>query len=296
MFRWKRSRPLPWVGLSLMPEPEFLQVTQPLFEAGDVEAIEWSFDVGWGMNPLPNWVEQLVDFYSQRDRLLGHGVSYSLLSAQWSERQTQWLKLLELEGQRYRYRYISEHFGWMSAGNFDRSAPLPMPLTPDTLRLGRDRLLKLADKTSVAIGLENLAFAFGLQDVLTQGEFIEQLLETVNGFLVLDLHNIFCQVHNFGISAEKLLNLYPLHRVRELHISGGSWSQCDRNSSVRIRRDTHDGDVPEEVFELLAIALKKCPTVEAIVFERLGNTLDSEAKIARFRQDFYRIKQIVSKS
>lgn len=292
---FKRKRPLPWVGLSLMPDSGFLQATQPLFEAGDVEVLEWSFDVGWGIN-LPTWVEQLINFYSQRDRLLGHGVSYSLLSARWSERQEQWLNLLQLEAKRYRYRHISEHFGWMSAGNFYQSAPLPMPLTPDTLRLGRDRLQRLTDKTSIAIGLENLAFAFGWQDILMQGEFIDRLLETVDGFLVLDLHNLYCQMHNFERSPLDLLNLYPLHRVRELHISGGSWSYSSGNPSVKIRRDTHDGDVPEEVFELLAIALKRCPKVEAIIFERLGNTLDEESKITRFRQDFYHIKQTVCKN
>ncbi len=280
-----------------MMESEFFQATQPLFEAGEVEVLEWSFDMGWGVAEKPFWVEELLEFYSQRQRLIGHGVSYSLLSAQLGERQTRWLKSLQQECLDYRYRHISEHFGWMAAGDFYQSAPLPLPLTPETLQLGREHLKRLSDKANAPVGLENLAFAFGLQDVLQQGEFIDRLLEPVDGFLVLDLHNLYCQLHNFQQSAEQLLERYPLHRVRELHVSGGSWSVTSKGQQTRtMRRDTHDDTVPEAVFELLAIALKRCPQVEAVIFERIGHTLHTEADIAGFRRDFSRIKQVVKDS
>jgi uncharacterized protein len=297
MGRSKRHAPL--VGLSLMTEPIFLQTTQPLFAAGEVEVLEWSFDMAWGLELLPPWVQELIEFYSERvggaspeeSRLLGHGVSYSLLSGQWSERQAEWLDCLQEECQLYQYRHVSEHFGWMSAGNFVQSAPLPLPLTADTLRLGRDRLQRIADVIEVPIGLENLAFAFGLSDVLQQGEFLDQLLEPVQGFLVLDLHNLFCQIHNFQRSPIDLISRYPLHRVREIHVSGGSWSSAQNGNSIR--RDTHDQAIPEEVFELLAIALPQCPNIEAVIFERIGHTLTDEREQEQFRKDFYRIKELV---
>jgi uncharacterized protein (UPF0276 family) len=295
MFKFKRRTPM--VGLSLMMESDFFQAAQPLFEAGEVEVLEWSFDMGWGVKALPVWVEELLQFYSQRDRLTGHGVSYSLLSAQPGERQIHWLKSLQEECLDYRYRHISEHFGWMAAGDFYQSAPLPMPLTPETLQLGREHLKRLSDTVNAPVGLENLAFAFGLQDVLQQGEFLARLLEPVDGFLVLDLHNLYCQVHNFQQSAEKLLERYPLHRVRELHVSGGSWSVTSKGQQTRtIRRDTHNGTVPEAVFELLTLALKRCPSVEAVIFERIGHTLHTNVDIEGFRRDFLRIKQVVKES
>jgi uncharacterized protein len=287
----KRSKHAPWVGLSLMTEPTFLQAAQPLFAAGEVEVLEWSFDMAWGLELLPPWVQELIEFYSERDRLLGHGVSYSLLSGQWSERQAEWLECLQEECQLYRYHHVSEHFGWMAAGNFVQSAPFPLPLTADTLRLGRDRLQRIADVIQVPIGLENLAFAFGLPDVLQQGEFLDQLLEPVQGFLVMDLHNLFCQIHNFQRSPADLLSRYPLHRVREIHVSGGSWSSAQNGG--RIRRDTHDQAIPAAVFELLAIALPQCPNIEAVIFERIGNTLADEREQEQFRKDFYRVKKLV---
>ncbi|MBD1867410.1 DUF692 family protein [Cyanobacteria bacterium FACHB-471] len=290
---FKRKQNLPWVGLSLMTDPHFFTATRPLFEQGEVEVLEWSFDAGWE-DTIPSWASELIDFYSQRDRLLGHGVTYSLLSAEWSDRQMRWLKQFQAECSRHRYVHISEHFGWMSAGNFARSAPLPMPYTPDAVSLGRDRLQRLADAAKVPVGLENLAFAFGQKDVADQGKFITELLEPVDGFLLLDLHNLFCQIHNFQLSIPELLASYPLARVRELHLSGGSWSRTTPDSNL-VRRDTHDGAVPEAVFDLLAIVLKQCTNVKAVILERLGHTLNSEPEIEQFRQDFNRIKQIVKR-
>ncbi len=211
-------RQRPQVGLSLMLEPEFFQAAQPLFEAGAVEVLEWSFDIAWGGRVVPVWARQLLRQFSERNALLGHGVSYSLLSAELDSQR--WLDCLAAECQDSRYRQVSEHFGWCASQSFRDSAPLSMPLLPETLQVGQERLKRLADAAQVPVGLENLAFAFSLQDVRQQGEFMARLLEPVDGFLLLDLHNLYCQVCNFQISVEALLGLYPLHRVRELHISG----------------------------------------------------------------------------
>jgi uncharacterized protein (UPF0276 family) len=85
--------------------------------------------------------------------------------------------------------------------------------------------------------------------------------------------------------------------VRELHVSGGSWSVTSKGQQTKlIRRDTHDDTVPEAVFELLALVLHRCPTVETVIFEHIGHTLYTEADFKAFRQDFRRIKQIVKES
>ena len=88
------------------------------------------------------------------------------------------------------------------------------------------------------------------------------------GFLILDLHNLYCQIHNFGIRWQDLLANYPLEKVRELHVSGGSWGEAPSAPGVSIRRDTHDDAVPEEVHALLEAILPLCPNAEAVIFER----------------------------
>jgi len=268
----------PLVGLSLMLAPDFVSATLPLFEAGEVEVLEWSFDTVWGTG-APDWAAELLDHFAGQDRLLGHGVTYSPMTARFSERQRRWLERLTQECQERSYRHVSEHFGFVSAGSFHDGAPLPVPRTPEALRLGRDRLERMADACGgLRVGLENLAFAFSARDVLDQGAFLADLLEPVDGFLLLDLHNLYCQAANFAIPAHTLLDDYPLDRVTELHVSGGSWSEWDGG---RIRRDTHDGAVPRDVFELLPDVLTRCPHVEYVILERLGGSLGDRATRTR---------------
>ena len=281
------------VGLSLMLEDAYRVATQPLFDAGLVDVVEWSFDMAWG-RPVSNWVESILTEFSSCGRLLGHGVSFSPLSGRWSQRQDQWLNRLLLDLQRTPMRHISEHFGFMEAGDFHQSAPLPVPLTEKTLAVGRDRLQRLSDTSQLPVGLENLAFAFSLPDVRQQGQFLDQLLEPVDGFLVLDLHNLYCQTCNFAVTADELLDTFPLERVRELHVSGGSWSIVSAdNHDRRLRRDTHDGPVPDAVFDQIGSALRRCPNVAAVIFEHLGTALESDDQISRLREDYATLRLLV---
>ncbi len=63
-------------GLSLMLEDEFRIAVRPLLDAGEVEVLEWSFDMAWG-RALPGWWERLLKEFSTQDRLLGHGATAS---------------------------------------------------------------------------------------------------------------------------------------------------------------------------------------------------------------------------
>jgi len=181
------------------------------------------------------------------------------------------------------YRHFSEHFGFMTAGDFHRGAPLPLPRRPGTLVLARERFARLAEVVSRPLGLENLALAMSEEDAREHGRFLAEIVSAVpDGFVILDLHNLYCQLHNFGVGWEDLLEGYPLERVREMHVSGGSWGEAPSAPGRAIRRDTHDDAVPERVFELLEEILPRCPAVEAVVFERLGHTLPDRGSRERF--------------
>ena len=78
--------------------------------------------------------------------------------------------------------------------------------------------------------------------------------------------------------------------ARAIHVSGGSWAEPRHG---RIRQDTHDDAVPDEVFALVAEAIARCPNVEAVVFERLGGTVRDEPDAARLRADYERLRRVV---
>lgn len=283
---------VPSVGVSLNSDPDLLRSLLPFFESGKIQTIEWSFDTVLDKQNVPAWLNDLLTLYSNEQRLLGHGVFYSLLDAKWSQKQDTWIQQLKETVKQFKYNHITEHFGFMTSGNFHEGCPLPTPLNQNTLAIGIDRLLRIQQVAEVPVGLENLAFAFSMDDVSRQGEFLERLVAPVNGFIILDLHNIYCQSHNFKVDFMDLISRYPLELVKEIHISGGSWED-EVYGKDKIRRDTHDGKVPEIIFEILPEVLKRCPFLEFVIFERLENTFQTEDELHQYRKDLDRIFKII---
>jgi uncharacterized protein (UPF0276 family) len=272
---------------------DMLNACFPLFEEERVQAIEWSFDALFNRGALPPWFEGLLQAYSNAKRLTGHGVFFSLFSGKWLPEQAQWLETLRATTRRFPLEQVTEHFGFMTGKDFHEGAPLAIPYSASTLRIGRDRLKRIQEAANCAVGLENLAFAYAIDDVKRHGDFLYELIEPVNGFIILDLHNVYCQLENFGMGAEELLALYPLDKVREIHISGGSWEPVESEPDRRIRRDTHDDAVPAEVFSLLNMAIDRCSECKYVVLEQLGTGLRSHASRLQFYRDFLQMENIL---
>jgi uncharacterized protein (UPF0276 family) len=270
-----------------------LQAALPLFEAEKVEAIEWSFDALFKHHQLPDWFIDLLTTFGNANRLIGHGVFFSLFSGKWTSDQQAWLAQLRKLTSDFTFDHITEHFGFMTGDDFHKGAPISIPFTASTLALGRDRLQRIQQVCNCPVGLENLAFAYSLDDVKRHGDFLNQLIEPINGFIILDLHNLYCQVQNFDVDASALLMAYPLDRVREIHISGGSWEPSSHKPEQRIRRDTHDDAVPMDVFSLLNRTLPNCPNLKFVVMEQLGIGLQTAESQYQFRQDFLTMDEMV---
>ena len=279
------------VGLSYMYEPEFNRCILPLLESGDVDALEWSFDTVQDHNHLPDWIKSLLGAYSAAGNLYAHGVYYSLLAAGWGPRQEDWLRKWRELQEVYHFRHISEHFSFMTSGHAHQGFPLPLPFIADTVAIGRNRLAMLQTASNCMVGVENLALAFSANDVAMHGSLLNELVTPVGGFILLDLHNIYCQSVNFNKNILELVRHYPLHLVREIHVSGGSWART--SNGRRIRRDTHDNAIPEAILTVLPVVVEACPNLEIVVVERLVDTFRNVADEEEFRQEFIRIKKIV---
>ena len=276
-------------------DANILAACLPLMEESRIEAIEWSFDALYKVKEVPSWFRELLTAFSNERRLIGHGVFFSLFSGKWLPEQEAWLKHLQQTSAEFQFDHITEHFGFMTGKDFHHGAPLNIPYSATTLNIGRDRLKRIHEACGRPVGLENLAFSYSLDEVKRHGAFLEQLLEPVNGFIILDLHNLYCQLRNFDIAFDEMIALYPLDRVREIHISGGSWDDSAAAPNRRIRRDTHDDSVPPEVFQLLEMTIAKCPHLKYVVLEQLGNGLVTATSKSLFYNDFLQMEEIVRK-
>jgi uncharacterized protein len=285
---------LPSIACNL--DKNLLLTALPLFESGKVEGLEWSFDTLFKVPEIPDWFQELLLAYSNEGRLIGHGVYFSIFSGKWKPEQAEWLSQLRQFSKTYRFDHITEHFGFMTGEDFHKGAPISIPFTASTLAIGIDRLWRIHDACDCPVGLENLAFAYSLDEVKRHGDFLSKLIEPVNGFIILDLHNLFCQLHNFQVGFEEMIALYPLDRVREIHVSGGSWEDSTVAPGRKIRRDTHDDAVPETVFQLLEKTIERCPNLKFVVLEQLSGYLGTEEERTAFQQDFWKLEAIVERS
>ena len=168
-------------------DTHILQATLPLFAAEKVEAIEWSFDTLYNVRNIPDWFVELLREFSKANRLIGHGVFFSLFSGKWVPEQDRWLAHLKKASSEFQFDHITEHFGFMTGENFHKGAPISIPFTKTTLELGIDRLKRIYEACNCPVGLENLAFAYSMDEVKKHGEFLTQLVEPINGFIILDI-------------------------------------------------------------------------------------------------------------
>lgn len=280
-------------GLSIFGDVRYMGAAAPLFNAGEVEVVEWSVDA-WEAGAPSDDVAALLSHFGVQGNLIGHGIHYPLLdaSADADIKRKGWLSRLKKEMRERSYSGLSVHFGYSTGWEIAEGAPLPLPLCDAALALGSASMNDLAIAAGCKVGIENLALAFSERDVETQGQFIAELLEEVDGYLLLDLHNIYCQSLNFGLDMLSLAKTYPLHRVEEIHVSGGSWSEQE-GSWDRIRRDTHDGRLPDEVLNVLPDVIALCPNLKCVIFEKLPQSFKDDADATSFRVDFRSMKQAV---
>jgi uncharacterized protein (UPF0276 family) len=297
----------PRIGLTLLQEDAYRIAAGPLYASGEVEVLECDVDAGWSYgrtrHRLPPWRGKLLDLYAEAGALYGHGVWFSFLSARLEPRQRAWLRALRRECEGRAYRHVSEHFGFLTAGSFTEGTTFIVPKSEAAVRIGIDRLARIRDAAKLPAGLENTPVCYCAQDATEQGPFLSEILEGADGFLLLDLHNLYTQAYNVGLSARRLLGTYPLHRVREIHVSGGSWVLPDQtrrstgelraDDDVPVRLDSHCGRVPDEVIALLRLALPRCPNLEAVFLERVGGTLETEEQRSQYRDDFARMRAAV---
>ncbi|NNE28949.1 MAG: DUF692 family protein [Saprospiraceae bacterium] len=283
-------------AISCNLDTHILQTALPLFRTAEVDAIEWSFDTLYKTKNIPDWFVELLRTFSDGKGLIGHGVFFSIFSGEWTEGQQRWLQHLEKVSKHFSFQHITEHFGFMTGADFHKGAPISVPMDNTSLSIGGDRLKRIANACSCPVGLENLAFTYSLEEVKKHGEFLSRLVSTVNGFIILDLHNLYCQMHNFQISFEEIIKLYPLELVREIHISGGSWQESDLAPEKKVRRDTHDQAVPIEVFNMLSKAIPLCPNLKFVVLEAIGTGLKTEKEKEDFQKDYQTMKALLTKS
>jgi uncharacterized protein len=86
--------------------------------------------------------------------------------------------------------------------------------------------------------------------------------------VLLDLHNIYTNALNHGLSAEDYVNNLDLSNVKEIHIAGGS-------TMMGFHADSHNGPVLEGVWGLLERVVPRARNLRGVTFEFHESSFDT---------------------
>jgi uncharacterized protein (UPF0276 family) len=270
------------VGLSLHPDPEYLELTRDLLES-EADYFEVNPETLWRTERgalVPNDFHRLFrDIQARSGKpFVAHGLGFSLGTPLDEDggrlRADAWLERLRHDQETFRFEWLTEHLGWTTVDGLHATLPLPLPFTAESVEAvsARVRLLRAIVPD---VGVENGADAFVLGNPGDAARFLNDVCASAPCRLLLDLHNLHTQCRNLGQDPRETLDRINLDAVLQIHLSGGSESDPGWLPSGRIfRLDSHDGAVPEVVWTLFERALPRCRNLRGVVVERLNGTLD----------------------
>jgi len=280
------------VGIALQPDDVFFAHNRDLLERA--ELFEVTPETLWGSHCQPTaGYERLLDLTQRRQvPVVGHGVLFSIGAVEEPKRRAAWLQALQRDANAFGFAWLSEHLGFADAGDCHTAWPLPLPPTDEAVAIVAKSLATLRSACPTVL-FENNADLFCLGEPMAQAAFYARVCEAADAAMLLDLHNAYAYCRNTGIALRDFLEQLPWDRVLELHLSGGSDSDPEFLPSGRsMRLDSHDGAVPDEVWEAMELALPRASNLRAVVCEWFPDAMN-DAAATQFAADFDRAQKLV---
>jgi len=288
------------VGLTLQPDELFLDLLDEAIHA-DVDYVEVAPETLWrhasDAELAPNGYHARLRALRDEAQLpcVAHGVGLSVGSVDRPDaelRLQRWLARVRADHTDFGFLWYTDHLGASALDGLELVLPLPLLMTQSAVQRICARLARL-QAIVPDVGLENTVAYFLLGSPLDEARFVREIVTSApRNHLLLDLHNLHTMAHNFGFEPEAYLELLPLERVIEIHVSGGTESDPGwLASGQRLRLDSHDSAVPEPVWSLLEQVAPRCPHVRGITLERMEGTVDALAA-AEVREELARIRDL----
>lgn len=225
------------------------------------------YDFGVGARNRFSHASEAIDElkrYAEDRAVIGHGIGLSLPSAMPLD-----MELLDEVVATHRelgYRWYSEHLSMFLVPN--RSVPnaqaglgLPVPLDEETLALVSGKVRQLSEALGTRILLENpTIFSAIPEPEMTEPAFFNRLYAETGCGMLLDLHNLYANSLNLGISADEYLAELDPEVVFEFHLAGG-------DALKGFHTDSHSQPTPAAVWQWANEWGPRFPNLGAITFE-----------------------------
>jgi len=202
--------------------------------------------------------------YAKDRCVIGHGIGLSLPSAMPLDRGL--LSEVVASHRLLNYQWYSEHLSMFlvpggSIPNAQAGMGLPVVLDEEMLELVGGKVLQLTDALDRPILLENSTIFSSIPEPdMSEPVFFNRLHAATGCGMLLDLHNLYANTLNLGISAEDYLSEIDPLIVKEIHLAGGDWLKGHYT-------DSHSRNTPSPVWDLAHTWAPRFPNLAAITFE-----------------------------
>jgi uncharacterized protein len=147
--------------------------------------------------------------------------------------------------------WISDHLCFTGVMGKNTHDLLPIPYTEESLRYIADRIRIVQEFMERPLILENpSSYIEFSSSTLSEPEFIAALAEEADCGLLLDINNVYVSSFNHGMDAKAYIDLMPANRIIQVHLAG-------HKDCGDYKIDTHDREVPDEVWKLYKYMISK---------------------------------------
>lgn len=246
------KKQLPYLGFGLGLRPEYYEEilkNQPLIDWFEIITENY---LATGGKPL-----YYLDKIRERYPLVMHGVSLSIGST--DPLNKDYLKQLKELAQRIQPAWISDHLCWTGINGINLHDLLPLPYTAETTKHIVKRLKAVQDYLGRQILIENVSsYLTYKESEMNEWEFISEILNTADCYLLLDLNNVYVSAQNHHFDPKEYLNALPPQRIKQIHLAGHSTYE---NYLI----DTHDAEVIPPVWSLYEYSLEQFGLVSTMI-------------------------------
>lgn len=261
------------IGLLYNPAlPQFLETQPGSFDYLElIPDREWA-DRGVSSTPRYSFLDKSLEFLHrlrERKPMLCHSVGLSIGSAAIFD--TGHIEQIRWMHEQFDFAWHSDHLSFSRLPEATTAATdqremhtaisLPVPYDQEVLELIAGRVRQIRSMIDSEFLLENnVYYAETPEQEMSEPEFLNRLCRDSGCGILLDLHNLYVNARNHGVSAEGFLRDLDLRNVVEIHLAGG-------DDLLGFYTDSHAGPVAEPVWHLLQDTLQAAPWIRGVTFE-----------------------------
>lgn len=202
---------------------------------------------------------------------IAHGVGLGIASADGVDFRR--VDMLARVGRELNSPLVSEHVAFTRAVVDGKSVEaghmLPIPRTEESLGILVRNVRQVQDRLDVPLALEQIATLADPGGMLSEAEFLSELVSETGVKLILDVANAAANAVNHGSDVMDFLSNFPLHAVAYCHVAGGYFG------TDGLYRDSHTRALGDEVYWLVSEVVAACRrqefSVPPMMLERDGD-------------------------